>query len=592
MRATMASLSARVSRAGMNSMTSGSALSRAKGSRSASDHCRSQRRSVRSSIASTAEIMASRGGDQRSIIRICCSVWWSPAAGVMLVSLSTCSAVSSTPSAAVFSSTRATRLVPGIGAMSSPWASSQASATCAGVAPTSAAMASTSSTTRRLRSKFSPVNRGLVLRESLSSKSSVERIVAGEEPAAQRRVGHEPDAELAQQRQHLRLGVARPQRVLRLQRGDRVDGVGAADRVRPGLGQADVADLALGDELGQGADGVLDRRVRVDAVLVVEVDVVGAEPLQRTLDRGADVRGTAVEVPRAAAGVGDEAELRRQHDLVAAVLDGAADEFLVGVRPVDLGGVDERDAQVERPVDRADRLGVVGARAGVGRGHPHGAQADPGHIEISKLDVFHRCSFDRSGFEHARLLPVTPPTRTSFGDSGHGDVHLPGAIVSHVRRLSRGFRECACPTQWISTTVSTVGLESSPVAPALAGLRANEARYFKNKYDHVFTVEPAAKAKETIDWVHRILEEERDIVIASPPLEATAFQVENIRMAYVFYESGLSINVMYTDRRPQEAGRRVQALRRDGGPRGARLAVQVRRGRSRSWPARSAARTS
>jgi len=95
-------------------------------------------------------------------------------------------------------------------------------------------------------------------------------------------------------------------------------------------------------------------------------------------------------------------------------------------------------------------------------------------------------------------------------------------------------------------TVSTVGLESSPVAAALAGLRANEARYFKNKYDHVFTVEPADEAKETVDWVHRILKEERDIVIASRPLEATAFQVENIRMAYVFYESGLSINVMYS----------------------------------------------
>ena len=94
--------------------------------------------------------------------------------------------------------------------------------------------------------------------------------------------------------------------------------------------------------------------------------------------------------------------------------------------------------------------------------------------------------------------------------------------------------------------VSTVGLESSPVADALAGLRANEARYFKNKYGHVFTVEPASQAKETIDWVHRILKEERDIVIASRPLEATRFQVENIRMAYVFYESGLSINVMYT----------------------------------------------
>jgi hypothetical protein len=94
--------------------------------------------------------------------------------------------------------------------------------------------------------------------------------------------------------------------------------------------------------------------------------------------------------------------------------------------------------------------------------------------------------------------------------------------------------------------VSTVGLESSPVADALAGLRAHEARYFKNKYDHVFTVEPASDAKTTIDWVHRILQEEREIIISSRPLEATAFQVENIRIAYVFYESGLSINVMYT----------------------------------------------
>jgi hypothetical protein len=93
--------------------------------------------------------------------------------------------------------------------------------------------------------------------------------------------------------------------------------------------------------------------------------------------------------------------------------------------------------------------------------------------------------------------------------------------------------------------VSTVGLESSPHADALAGLRANEARYFKTKYDHEFTVEPANDAAETIEWVHRILEQERDLVIASTPLQATAFEVDGIRWAYVFYESGLSINVMY-----------------------------------------------
>jgi hypothetical protein len=111
-------------------------------------------------------------------------------------------------------------------------------------------------------------------------------------------------------------------------------------------------------------------------------------------------------------------------------------------------------------------------------------------------------------------------------------------------------------------TVSTVGLESSPAADALAGLRANEARYFKNKYDHVFEVQPASDAASTVDWVSRILEEERGIVIASRPLEATEFQVENIRMAYVFYESGLSINVMYT---LEDSGKRAVGFKLSDG---------------------------
>ncbi|MEN3273050.1 MAG: hypothetical protein V7636_1811, partial [Actinomycetota bacterium] len=96
--------------------------------------------------------------------------------------------------------------------------------------------------------------------------------------------------------------------------------------------------------------------------------------------------------------------------------------------------------------------------------------------------------------------------------------------------------------------VSTTGLESSPVVDALAGLRANEARYFKNKYDQDFVVEAASKpkAKKLVKYVANILEKERGIVIASPPLEATELEVDGIRWTYVFYESGLSINVLYT----------------------------------------------
>ncbi|HMS90205.1 MAG TPA: phage tail protein [Acidimicrobiales bacterium] len=92
--------------------------------------------------------------------------------------------------------------------------------------------------------------------------------------------------------------------------------------------------------------------------------------------------------------------------------------------------------------------------------------------------------------------------------------------------------------------VSTIGLESSPVVEALAGLRANEARYFRNKYDVAFTVEPASEAEAAVAWVQRILEEERSIVIESPALEAAVVEVGDVLWVHVFYESGLAINVL------------------------------------------------
>ncbi|WP_336787726.1 phage tail protein [Paenibacillus sp. MMO-177] len=93
--------------------------------------------------------------------------------------------------------------------------------------------------------------------------------------------------------------------------------------------------------------------------------------------------------------------------------------------------------------------------------------------------------------------------------------------------------------------VSTVGLDSSPVAETLAGLRANEARYFMTKYKHEFTVVPASESQEALDYVNRILKE-RNIEFSAKPLETSQFQVENIKFTYVFYEDGLALNVMYT----------------------------------------------
>ena len=94
--------------------------------------------------------------------------------------------------------------------------------------------------------------------------------------------------------------------------------------------------------------------------------------------------------------------------------------------------------------------------------------------------------------------------------------------------------------------VSAAGLETSPVAQALAGLRANEARYYMNKYKHVFETEPAAESRETLGYVNHILKTERNIGFSAKPLETSRFQVENLKLAYVFFEDGLVVNVMYS----------------------------------------------
>ncbi|MCL2566718.1 MAG: phage tail protein [Alphaproteobacteria bacterium] len=100
--------------------------------------------------------------------------------------------------------------------------------------------------------------------------------------------------------------------------------------------------------------------------------------------------------------------------------------------------------------------------------------------------------------------------------------------------------------------VSAVGLETSPHAMALAGLRANEARYFMNKYNHEFITFPASQSAETLNYVNNILLKERNIVFAAAPLETAKFQVENIQWTFVFYEDGLAVNVLYTVDNPKK----------------------------------------
>ena len=69
----------------------------------------------------------------------------------------------------------------------------------------------------------------------------------------------------------------------------------ATNRLHARFRQTEVPHLAFANQFLHRAGDVLDRHVRVDAVLIEQIDPIGLQPLQRGLDDLADVRGPAVQ---------------------------------------------------------------------------------------------------------------------------------------------------------------------------------------------------------------------------------------------------------------------------------------------------------
>jgi hypothetical protein len=101
--------------------------------------------------------------------------------------------------------------------------------------------------------------------------------------------------------------------------------------------RAEVAGLARLDDVVQRFHGLLDRGFRIEAMDLVQVDVVGAEPGQRSIDL---LEHRLAGQPLTAGTVVHLAEyLGREHDVLPAgvTLDGTPDQFLRGAELVRIG---------------------------------------------------------------------------------------------------------------------------------------------------------------------------------------------------------------------------------------------------------------
>ena len=132
--------------------------------------------------------------------------------------------------------------------------------------------------------------------------------------------------------------------------GDNLDGVGFADRLRPGFGQAEVPDLALCDQVRDRAGDLFYRYVRIDSVLVEQVDRLDAEAPERSVGRLSDQLGAA----RRPSGRVDLPELRGHDDLIPNGCKRVAHELLVRERAIDL-----RRVKSVTPRSTASRISAI-----------------------------------------------------------------------------------------------------------------------------------------------------------------------------------------------------------------------------------------
>ena len=196
---------------------------------------------------------------------------------------------------------------------------------------------------------------------------------------AERAVGPHADAEFFADRQNLGLQIACPQRVLALQRRDRMHLVSAADGVRRRFGQAQMTHFAGLDQFGHRADGFFDGNSWIDAMLVIQIDMIDAEPLEAGIAGRMYVLGCSIDAGERAIGAAHMTELGGQHDVLAARPQDLSEQALVGAGAIHVGGVEKVDADVEGGIEHAE----IGCRIGrpVEVRHAHATEADGGDFE-------------------------------------------------------------------------------------------------------------------------------------------------------------------------------------------------------------------
>ena len=222
---------------------------------------------------------------------------------------------------------------------------------------------------------------------------------------------------------------------------------------------------------------------------LIQVDPIGLQTAQAVLDLHADpTAGVSLPV-RVRAHV--SVHLRREHDVVAATTQRLPHDLLGLAVRVDVGGIDEVDAGVERGMDDADGVVVVAVAP---QPEHHGAETLRADLDagLTERAVFHLVLLER----RVRMLPHLGARGESAGTRATMSIvkalltalRCPkGEIEANARRhialleegAGRGARIVAFPEMSLTGSVDPThwsGLAVSCTHPAIDELAAATAR--------------------------------------------------------------------------------------------------------------------
>ena len=168
--------------------------------------------------------------------------------------------------------------------------------------------------------------------------------------------------------------------------------MGPANRLRCRFGQAEVPDFAFGDQVADRSGNLLNGNIRIDPVLVEQVDRIHIQSFERCFCDFPDMFRPAVQLSPLSAFVriGGKTEFCGDNDVFSERGKRFPDQFLVRERPIYFGSIEESDTAFDSTTDDRDHFLFVFGRT-VTEAHSHTTQTNGRYFRtvLSQLAFLH-----------------------------------------------------------------------------------------------------------------------------------------------------------------------------------------------------------